>query len=107
MTTFLKKLGDHRGAPRLYFSEPTALTEIGFKPGARYDITHVGRTPSLALQLNPKGKRAVCKKVVGGRTLCIIDINGKAQMEGFIGHTHARVTLTRAHIRIDPSMGEE
>jgi len=67
-----KNVGFHRGKPRIYFQSPT-LHEIGFGPGARYNA-HADDF-SVTLAANPEGKRAVCKKQVGGKVFSIIDLN--------------------------------
>lgn len=84
--SFIKDVGFHRGNPRLYFQTTGArgLSAYGFVPGAPYTLEF--KSPKevadtgviLTMELSPEGKRKVCKKIVGGTTYSIIDINVRA-----------------------------
>lgn len=83
LRSFIKDVGFHRGNPRLYF-QTTGLNAYGFVPGAPYTLEF--KSPKevadtgviLTMELSPEGKRRVCKKIVGGTTYSIIDINVRA-----------------------------
>jgi hypothetical protein len=106
-TVFVKKLGYHRDAPRLYF-QTMNLNEYGFTPGARYDAelfaggSREALEYRIELRLHPEGRRAVCKKKVGDRVLSIIDINGKQLMEPFRNYERVSVSVTKGLITITP-----
>lgn len=76
-----KKVGFHRGKPRLYFQSPH-LSDFGFGPGARYDIDLMGDL-RIEIRLHPEGRRAVCKKAVGPKVFSIIDINSPMYLSPF------------------------
>lgn len=94
---FTKKLGNHRGNPRIFF-ETDKIQRFGFVPGAKYDMA-LRNSTHLELALSDKGKRAVCKKAKGARTLSIIDINSQV-LEGFRGDVEVVVVVTQGHILI-------
>lgn len=102
---FTKKLGNHRGNPRLFF-ETTDIQPFGFVPGASYDIdgySDNGITVDrleLTLAADGKGRRKVCKKAKGDRVLSVIDINSDIYMNGFTGYSKVLVQVAPGHIRI-------
>lgn len=102
---FTKKLGYHRGNPRLFF-ETRDIQPFGFVPGASYDIegytdsgTHVDRLV-ITLVTDGKGIRKVCKKAKGARTLSVIDINSAIYMYDFNDVAEVLVTVTHGLINI-------
>lgn len=72
---FIKKVGDHRGAPRVWL-EGLQTERAGFVPGQRYDVEVQGQM--VVLQANKDGSRVVSGKVIGERNNPVIDINSKA-----------------------------
>lgn len=98
MLQFKKKLGFHRGNPRLFF-ETDKIQPYGFVPGAAYDMA-LKNEAQLELGLNLVGKRKVCRKGKGDRTLSVIDINSNV-LEGFRGHDEVLVTVSQGFITIN------
>lgn len=71
---WLKKLGLHRGSPRLWF-ETTRLGLAGLLPGSRFDV--VALEHGIKLLPNAHGQYGVCSKERNGRQLPVIDINSR------------------------------
>lgn len=71
---WLKKLGIHRGAPRLWF-ETHRLGSAGLVPGSRFDV--VALEQGIKLVPNAQGQYGVCSKQRNGRLLPVIDINSR------------------------------
>lgn len=89
---FKKKLGLHRGNPRIFF-ETTDIQPFGFVPGAKYTMALMN-SGCLMLAVDPQGKRAVCKKAKPPRVLSVIDINSQV-LEGFREDKEVLVTVSR------------
>ncbi|MBF0394596.1 MAG: DNA cytosine methyltransferase, partial [Alphaproteobacteria bacterium] len=68
------KLGQHRGAPRIWF-EGRRLEDIGAMPGSRFDLRVDPATRSLTIIISESGVRRVSSKPDGRPCL---DINTKA-----------------------------
>ncbi len=71
---WLKKIGIHRGAPRLWF-DSMRLETAGFVPGGRFDV--VALKQGLKLVVATDGRYTVSSKVRNGRCLPVIDINNR------------------------------
>lgn len=71
---WLKKLGLHRGSPRLWF-ETNSLGSAGLVPGSRFDV--VALEHGIKLVPNLHGQYGVCSKERNGRKLPVIDINSR------------------------------
>jgi len=106
-TKFTKKVGFHRGKPRIYFQEPAdEMAKLMFGPGQEYFVKpfspvaeQVGVVGvSLLTRLSDGPRRKVCKKVVGVRTLCIIDLN--AGLDMFAAGDVVNVEFCHGHIVI-------
>lgn len=116
---FTKKLGNHRGNPRIFF-ETEDIQRFGFVPGAKYSMALMSHH-HLLLAVDPKnGTRAVCKKVkptvntkvvvsgdkatiiksFGQRVLSVIDINSQV-LEGFRDDVEVLVTVSNNLISIE------
>jgi hypothetical protein len=96
-TVFLKLVGLHRGRPRIYFQEATRLSDAGFTPGAPYTVD-TSQPDMVRITANDKGNRKVCKKVVGSRTMSIIDLNHGLDI--FKGETQVSVSISKGSIQI-------
>lgn len=71
---WLKKLGLHRGSPRLWF-ETHRLGSAGLLPGSRFDV--VALEHGIKLVPNLHGQYGVSSKERNGRQLPVIDINSR------------------------------
>ena len=99
MDYFVKQLGAHRGAPRLYF-DTDALRKAGLAPGVRYRV-HVDPAAELVeLKLDPDGERVVARKRRGARELPVVDINSREALKMFEGHAAVRIVILRGTLRI-------
>ena len=100
---YIKKVGEHRGAPRVWL-EGSQAERAGFLPGQRYDIQVQGQT--VVLQANKDGSRVVSGKVIGERNNPIIDINSKALLAIFDGMAAIRVVVKKDEIYLLPLASE-
>ena len=88
---WLKKIGNHRGAPRIWLDMPR-LAEAGLAPGARFDLDVVPH--GIRIRASDTGARCVSAKTLkSGVQLPIIDINSKESLSTFDGHGHVRVIV--------------
>lgn len=87
---WLKKLGIHRGAPRLWF-ETLRVKSAGLVPGSRFDVVALPH----GIKLVPKvdGQYAVCSKERNGRCLPVIDINNREVLAPLGGQEVVRVVV--------------
>ena len=70
---WLKKMGSHRGSPRLWV-ECQRIRTAGLEPGVRFDI-HPIANDGLKLTIAPEGAFKVSQKIKGDRVVPIIDLN--------------------------------
>lgn len=82
MHVLLRRLGEHRGAPRLYL-DTQALGRAGFLPGATFDIDHQPGEWRLTLRIRNAGQRRVSRKRRGGVDVPVIDINSGEDLASF------------------------
>lgn len=87
---WLKKLGIHRGAPRLWF-ETLRVGSAGLVPGTRFNV--VALQNGIKLVAKPDGQYAVCSKVRNGRCLPVIDINSREALAPLGGQEVVRVVV--------------
>lgn len=87
---WLKKLGIHRGAPRLWF-ETRRLGTAGLVPGGRFDVVALQH----GIKLVPKndGQYTVSSKERNGRCLPVIDINSREVLAPLGGQEVVRVVV--------------
>jgi DNA (cytosine-5)-methyltransferase 1 len=85
----VRKLGLHRGAPRLYI-DSDVLRRCGLAPGQRFDV--VEREGSLQINVAEDGARVVSRKARGGKEVPVLDINGRS-LERFAGASSVRVVI--------------
>lgn len=79
MDICVRRLGLHRGAPRLYLDSP-ALSRAGFAPGARIKVRcEEGR---VVVELHGDGDRRVSGKKRGASSIPVIDINSQSDLGG-------------------------
>lgn len=101
VASILKKLGAHRGAPRLWL-EGNAPARAGFLPGARFRLEKRPERGAIVLRIAADGDRVVSKKERGARERPVIDVNSNEALELFAGMESVRVILARSEIWILP-----
>lgn len=86
----LRRLGEHRGSPRLYLDTP-ALAAAGFGVGAAWSIELDAKAHRLTLRVcgaegsSPAPQpRKVSSKRRGARVVPVIDLNGADHLRGFV-----------------------
>lgn len=87
----LRRLGEHRGSPRLYLDTP-ALAAAGFGVGVAWSIELDARAHRLTLRVcgteasspPPPQPRKVSSKRRGARVVPVIDLNGADHLRGFV-----------------------
>ena len=79
MNITYRRIGEHRGAPRLYL-DCAALQRAGFCPGATYSLRSDSQALRLTLCLDPAGSRRVSRKRRGPTLLPVIDINSAGDL---------------------------
>lgn len=87
---WLKKIGFHRGAPRLWF-ETCQVRSAGLVPGSRFDV--VALKQGIKLLPNVEGRYSVCSKERNGRCLPVIDINSREVLAPLSGQQVVRVIV--------------
>jgi DNA (cytosine-5)-methyltransferase 1 len=95
----IKKIGEHRGAPRLYF-DVLALALSGFAPGTPYTIQTDPSQRRLTLKAGQLGERIVSEKNRAGKSIPVIDINNRELLSVFAGTTAVRAVLLDGIIHI-------
>lgn len=100
---FIKKVGTHRGSPRIWL-EGSQAAKAGFMPGQRFDVTVNGQT--IVLQANKDGSRVVSAKQKGESTLPVIDINSRELLAMFDGMAAIRVVVSPNAIYLLPLASE-
>lgn len=100
-TAKVKKLGVHRGAPRIWF-EGKQTSRAGFHSEQRYTIDVVHEKNMVALRISDTGERIVSKKNIKGVDVPVIDINSKEILGMFDGMSAVRVIMNQNEIYILP-----
>jgi DNA (cytosine-5)-methyltransferase 1 len=75
MDVLVRRLGLHRGAPRLYLDTP-ALQRAGFLPGLPICVRYEVEAARITVEATPAGPRRVSRKRKCGREIPVIDLNG-------------------------------
>lgn len=105
IAAILKRIGRHRGAPRLYI-EGQAPARGGFTPGVRYSLErHEGRQ-ALVLRLDRQGTKVVSRKVKSDREQPVIDLNSHEALGLFADMESVRVIIRPGEIWIVPEAVE-
>ena len=87
---WLKKIGLHRGAPRLWF-ETLRVKSAGLVPGGRFDVMALHN--GVKLVASATGQYAVSSKERNGRCLPVVDINNREVLEPLGGQQVVRVIV--------------
>lgn len=104
MTDFwIKKVGEHRGSPRIYLDGIQAI-RAGFSPGDRFDVVVDDRR--VVLQKSQDGSRVVSAKVRGEREYPVIDINSAELLKMFDGMDAVRLVVQSDRVYLLPLASE-
>ena len=101
----VRKLGVHRGSPRVYL-DINVMEAAGFAPGRTYNRVVDSEKKSLTLSAEPNGSFVVSKKEKGGKELPVIDINNSKELGMFEGLEAVRVIFSNNKIHIMPIASE-
>lgn len=74
MDILIRRLGDHRGAPRLYL-DCGALARAGFHPGLAIAVATDAEACRVLIKLDVAGSRRVSRKKRGDTEIPVIDLN--------------------------------
>lgn len=97
MDIFIRRLGEHRGAPRLYLDSP-ALARAGFAPGVAFVVQATDR--QITLQRHDAGGRKVSRKLRGERCLPVIDLNSQDDLAPVASMGLVRIVIRPGQIHI-------
>jgi DNA (cytosine-5)-methyltransferase 1 len=100
---WIKKVGGHRGSPRIYLDGLQAV-RAGFTPGERFDVEVQGTR--VVLQRNRDGSRTVSSKLRGDKRWPVIDINSKDLLSIFEGMHAVRVVVGEDRVFLLPLASE-
>lgn len=100
---WIKKVGAHRGSPRIYFDGLQAV-RAGFAPGERFDVEVDGKR--VVLTKNDDGSRTVSAKKKGEADLPVIDINSAELLAVFDGMDAIRVVVGEGRVFLLPLASE-
>lgn len=103
MDVWIKNIGEHRGAPRLWF-EGHQVIRAGFAPGDKFDLTIDG--DRVVLSANRDGSRTVSAKKKGDRQHPVIDINSRELLALFEGMSAVRIVVQKGKVVILPLASE-
>lgn len=99
MNICIRRLGQHRGAPRLYL-DTAALAQAGFLPGATFNVLVDAEAMRITITLDPCGDRHVSRKMRGCGVLPVIDINSTQDLAPFAVHGVVRVVIALGKIHL-------
>lgn len=100
---WIKKLGAHRGAPRLFLDAAQAA-RAGFAPGERFEVRVDGQTVVIAK--HPDGSRTVSARRRGDEHLPVVDINSRELLAAFKGMDSVRVVVAEDRVYLLPLASE-
>ena len=99
MDVFVRRLGLHRGAPRLYLDTP-ALQRAGFLPGLPICVRHDADAARITIEATSAGPRRVSRKRKHGREIPVIDLNGTGDLQPVAELGAVRVVFAAGVIHI-------
>jgi DNA (cytosine-5)-methyltransferase 1 len=100
---WIKKIGSHRGAPRLFLDASQAV-RAGFCPGERFEVRIEGHGVVLTKLAN--GARIVSARRRDDEVLPVIDINSRELLGAFEGMHSVRVVVAPDCVYILPLASE-
>jgi DNA (cytosine-5)-methyltransferase 1 len=99
MDILIRRLGDHRGAPRLYL-DCGALARAGFHPGLAIAVTSDAEACRVLIKLDGAGSRRVSRKKRRNTEIPVIDLNSIEALAGLEVFHHVRVVVTPGAIHV-------
>ena len=100
---WLKKMGSHRGAPRLWF-DSDRVCSAGLIPGVRFDLVQLKN--GIKLVPAAAGAYTVSSKLKHGKTVPVIDINSKEALNGLSEEPVVRVIIRSDGVYVLPLASE-
>jgi DNA (cytosine-5)-methyltransferase 1 len=100
---WIKAIGEHRGAPRVYLDAAQAA-RAGFTPGERFTVEVDGQR--VTVSKHPDGARTVSRRRRGDQDLPVIDINSGELLAAFKGMDAVRVVVSEDRIYLLPLASE-
>jgi len=104
MDYYVKRIGQHRGAPRIYLDGHQAV-RAGFSPGDRFNI-ELNEGKGITLTVSKDGSRTVSSKKKGDKTLPVIDINSAELLKVFEGMDAVRLIVKGGKVIFVPLASE-
>lgn len=98
----LRRLGEHRGAPRLYLDTP-ALERAGLRPGSGFELQVDGAQRCLTLRSaspSAQGTRRVSRKRRGAREVPVLDINSTEHLAAFLPCGVVRIVICAGAVHL-------
>jgi len=102
-SVWIKKVGAHRGAPRIFFDGLQAV-RAGFAPGDRFDVEVDGKR--VVISKNEDGSRAVSARRNNDVNLPVVDINSAELLSIFKGMDAIRVVVSEGRVFLLPLASE-
>lgn len=103
MDVWIKKVGVHRGRPRI-FLDGVQAARAGFSPGESFEVEVDGQRVTLTKKTD--GSRVVSSRERNGRTAPVIDINSGEILKVFEGMESIRVIVTPRAVYLMPMASE-
>lgn len=100
MYVLLRRLGEHRGAPRLYL-DTVALASAGLAPGTRFELSSCDAgEPRIAIKPAAGGRRKVSRKQRGQQQVPVIDINSLQELQPFVSAGVVRIVIDASGVHV-------
>ena len=103
MDAWIKKVGTHRGSPRI-FLDGIQAARAGFSPGETFDVEVDGQRVSLVKK--DDGSRVVSSRSHNGTVKPVIDINSAELLSMFEGMDCIRVIVATNGVHFLPLASE-
>ena len=100
---WVKKVGRHRGNPRLWFDTPR-IEQAGLMPGVRFSVTKRGAGIQIAKDV--AGSFTVSSKVRNGKTVPVVDINNGTDLAVISEHAVVRIIVQADCVWVLPLASE-
>lgn len=98
---WVKKIGTHRGAPRL-FLDGLQASRAGFAPGDKFNVEVDVDGIRVIISRKKDGSRTVSHRKKGDQACPVIDINNKELLAMFEGMDELRVVVGNGHVYLLP-----
>jgi DNA (cytosine-5)-methyltransferase 1 len=100
MYVLLRRLGEHRGAPRLYL-DTAALSSAGLAPGTPFNLSIcIGGEPRITIRPAADGRRKVSHKQRGRQQVPVIDINSQQDLLPFVAAGVVRIVIDAGSVHV-------